>query len=354
MSRLALPRILSPRGMWDELAPRLTNGLRHAAGEPFTPVAVTPRTAVLRRGRTTLYRYDTGTHGSPVLIVHSLVTRSHVFDLYPGSSLVEDLAAAGHVVYLLDWGVPGAAEAVHTIEHYVDTLIPSAVRAVLADSRDEAVSLLGYCLGSVFAALAIAGNADLPARGLVMLAPPIDFRPLGMFRSLLAKGRLEPAHLLDETGNVPARALVSSFRMSQPTTDIAIAANYWQHLPDARVLGAQLAVLGWSGNHIPFPGAVFQQLVSLFLHGSALREGVVPLSGGDVHLSTLPCPVLCVTGSRDVLVPAESSDPLEPALGPTVRVDRFTADAGHAGLFVGRTARRHTVPAIADWLRDAS
>lgn len=344
---------------------RASNGLRHLSGHEFTPVAVTPRTLVWSYDTTSVHRYDAAPGGSagPLLIVHSLVTRSHVFDLQPGSSLVEDLCAAGYDVYLLDWGVPGAPQSTNSLETYCDQLLPLAVHAVLHDTQRDEVDVLGYCLGAVFAALSAAGNTDVPVRSLVMLAPPIDFSHLGVVANLLGEGRIDPKGLLDETGNVPSSMLVASFRMAQPTTDITIAANYWQALLDERRLGAHLSILGWSGTHIPFPGVTFRQIVELFLRRGVLATGVVPLQGGDVHLEDLGARVLCVTGSRDFLVPPESSAPLEDALrrSPERRgrfadlgVDRFTVDAGHAGLFVGRTARKQSVPHIVEWLRSAA
>lgn len=336
------------------LALRARNGIRHLSGDTFIPVGASPRTSMWSRETVTLFRY-TGVAdspvGPPVLIVHSLVTRAHVFDLFPGSSLVEDLTNAGFTVYLVDWGVPDAAESANTLETYCDDYLPDIVAAVLADTGRDSVDVLGYCLGATMSAISIAGNADMAVASLVMLAPPIDFSVLGVVANLLGDGRLDPDSLVDETGNVPASVLVAAFRMAQPTTDISIAANYWAVLPDQNLLGAHLAILSWSGTQIPFPGGVFRQIVTLFIRGGALLRGVIPLEGGDVHLEDLRSRVLCVTGERDFLVPPESSAPLEKALGDAVSVDRLSVNAGHAGLFVGRTARKQSVPHIIDWLR---
>ena len=339
----------------DRMRLRAMNGLRHLGGETFTPVAATPRTVVWEHDIVQLYRYDAvgAVRRAPVLIVHSLVTRAHVFDLQPGSSLVEDLVNAGHDVYLLDWGVPGPAQSHNTIETYSDRLIPAAIDAVLDESGRDDVDIIGYCLGAILAALAAAGNTDLPVRSLVMLAPPIDFGPLGLAGNLLQDGRLDPSELIDETGNVPASLLITSFRLAQPTLDLTTTASYWQALPDQRALGSHMAILGWSASHIPFPGAAFRQVVELFVRDKCLEKGVVPLDGGDVHLQDVSARVLCVTGQRDTLVPPESSEGLERALGH-VRVDRVSVNAGHAGLFVGRTARTGAVPKILNWLEEPS
>ena len=86
-------------------------------------------------------------YGPPVLIVHSLVSRSYILDLRPGNSLVEYLTAAGLDVYMLDWGVPDELDADNDLERYVDFYLPRAVEAVLRESGAEEVTLMGYCLG---------------------------------------------------------------------------------------------------------------------------------------------------------------------------------------------------------------
>jgi polyhydroxyalkanoate synthase len=67
-----------------------------------------------------------------------------------------------------------------------------------------------------------------------------------------------------------------------------------------------------------------------------------------VQLASIPCPVLSVIGERDNLVPPAATAPFAEALGrepETLRVP-----AGHAGLFVGRQAKKHGIPAILQWL----
>ena len=87
---------------------RARNGVRYVRGTHAPTLGATPKEVVWRRGKAELWRYRNGPvkHGPPVLIVHSLVSRSYILDLRPGNSLVEYLTAAGLDVYMLDWGVP--------------------------------------------------------------------------------------------------------------------------------------------------------------------------------------------------------------------------------------------------------
>ena len=83
------------------------NGIKHVAGINHMKVAQTPKDVVWERQKTQLWRYRVGevTQPIPIVIVYSVLSRSYMFDLYPGHSFVEKLGQLGYDVYLLDWGV---------------------------------------------------------------------------------------------------------------------------------------------------------------------------------------------------------------------------------------------------------
>ena len=69
-------------------------------------LGVTGREIVWTHRGTTLYRYrsDHRVHAVPILLVFALINRPEIFDLRPGSSLVEYLLQEGFDVFLVDWG----------------------------------------------------------------------------------------------------------------------------------------------------------------------------------------------------------------------------------------------------------
>lgn len=334
---------------------RARNGLRQLGGVATGNVAKTPKIPVWQRDSAVLYRYESNSrsHGTPILLVMSLVTKPYVFDLLPGNSLVADLLSAGFDVFLLDWGVPAPVDAHNGLETYCDEYLPHAVDAALDLSGADGLTAFGYCLGALLALLSVAGNPSMPVDNLVLLATPLDLRHMGPMAKLLGEGRLDPAQLLDETGNVPPSVIIEGFRAIQPTAPLTTYANLWQSLPSDDALAAHNALIGWSNDHIPFPGKAFRQLVEDFVRGRAPLQGSAPLGGRMVQLGSVHCPVLNVVGAKDNLVPPQASEPL-PGLLPNAEVESLILPAGHAGLFIGRQARTRCVPSIVKWLTEHS
>jgi polyhydroxyalkanoate synthase len=330
---------------------RARNGVRHLAGTQQGHISATARTAVWRRNTVVLYRYESASRstGVPILLVMSLVARPHVFDLRPGSSLVEDLLRAGFDVFLIDWGVPGPADAHNGLDTYCDEYLPRAVDAVLRESGAGEIAVLGYCLGALLSLVSVAGNPTMPVRSLVLLAAPLDLRLLGPMGMLLAQERFTPEQLLDETGNVPPSVIHAGFRMVTPTAPLTTYANLWQSLVDEEQLAAHNALIGWTNDHIPFPGRLFTEIVDLCIRQGLLLAGQLPVGDRTVAIADLQCRVLNVIGDKDHLVTPEASARL-PELIPNATLDHLVLPAGHAGLFVGRQARTRCVPSIVNWL----
>ena len=333
----------------DRSALRARNGLKVLAGHARPEVGCTAKELVWQRDKARLYRYqgDTPSLSPPVLLVMSLVTKPYVFDLRPGNSFVEALLNRGFDVYAIDWGIPDAVESDNTYETYCDEYLPLAAQAVLHSSGADGLSVYGYCLGGVLAALFIAGHPEIPVRNLVTMATPIDFRPLGVMPKLLREGRLEPDDLLDETGNVPPRVILAGMRTYAPTGDLEGYLALIRNLDDTDWVQAREALIGWASDHIPFPGACFVQTVHWFVRDDQLVRGKLVLGARRVDLRDIQCPTLNVVGAADHLIPPASTAPLLELL-PTV--DQLTVQGGHVGLMVGASAHRRSIPEIAAWL----
>ena len=331
---------------------RARNGVKYVRGTHRGKVGATPKEVVWRRGKAELWRYRNGTvsHGPPVMFVHSLVSRSYILDLRPGSSLVEYLTNAGLDVFMLDWGVPDELDADNDLERYVDWYIPRAVAAVRRETGSDEVTLAGYCLGGILAALYAAGHPDAPVRNLILMATPIDFGEMGAMVAMLRDGRLNADDLVDDTGNVPADALYSGFYMQAPTVEVAQKATLLENLWNDEFVEA-FAVMGqWSRDHVPFPGAVFRQLVELLVRENVLMTGSIRLGDRKIELANARGNVLNAMAERDNVVPPSAAEPVMDLIGDPERREELRLPGGHVTFGTGRSAVKHTMPRMAEWI----
>jgi polyhydroxyalkanoate synthase len=339
----------------ERAAQRSRNGLRYAAGTSRPKLGQTPKDVVWSWHKAELWRYrnDDIKVKTPVVIVHSLVSRSYILDLYPGNSAVAFLLKEGLDVFLLDWGVPDEADSGNTLEHYVDDGIPAAIAAACEAAGTEEVTLLGYCFGGILSLLAGARHPELPIRNLALMATPVDFSKMETITALVRDGRLNPEEVVEPTGNVPPDVIENGFRLLKPTAEVAQYANLWENLWNDEFMEGYQAMGQWARDHVPFPGAAFRQTVEQLVRKNALMEGTFELGGERVDLGTIKRPVLNIMAERDHIVPLAAAEPIVDLVG-SKDAEELRLSAGHAGLVAGRKAAKVTLPSIASWIADHS
>jgi polyhydroxyalkanoate synthase subunit PhaC len=334
---------------------RARNGLAYIAGTNRPAIAQTPKDTVWRRDKAELWRYRREdapvSVKQPILICHSLVSKSYVLDLQPNNSMIRYLLGEGFDVFLLDWGVADAVEAQNTLEDYVDDYIPEAIEATMLESGAEELNLIGYCFGGVLTLLLMAGHQDeLPIRNLVTLATPADYGKMGFMSQMFASGRLDPDDVIDETGLVSSSRMDEGFQSLKPTDQLVQQVNLFQNLWNDQFVEGFLAMNQWARDQVPFPGAAFRQTVQILIRDNALMKGVIPFGRGEVRLKDITVPYLNVFAEQDTIVPASSSEPITNLVGSRDATE-LRLQSGHVGFVAGRQAAKVARPQIADWIR---
>jgi polyhydroxyalkanoate synthase len=331
---------------------RARNGIRYAQAMSTPREGATPKDVVWSRDRAELWRYHGGEirYDPPIVFVHSLVSRSYILDLRPGSSSVEYLLREGFDVFMLDWGVADERDADNTFETYFDEYLPRAVAAVQEETGAEEVTLAGYCLGGVFASLYAASVENAPVRNLVLLATPIDFGEMGAMVAAVLGGRLDTDDILDETGNVPADVLYHGFYMQAPTKEIAQYATLLEHLWNDEYVDAYQAMAQWTRDHVPLPGGATRQIVDHLIRENVLASGSWTLGGRTIDLADARGDVLVVLAQRDNVVPQAAAEPGMNVIGDPARRELLLLNGGHVTFGAGSHAFKTTLPALSRWL----
>ena len=351
MSPIGIPDLEGIRREVARSRLRARNGMRLVAGDPIR-VGVTSKDEIWRRGKVTVSRYRSQQvrYRPPVIMFLGLVSRPYILDLHPGNSVVERFLDAGLDVFLLDWGIPDAAEADHTLATYVDYYLPTAIRAVADTAGTRDVSMLAYCMGALFAVMLLGSRTDVAVRNLVAMTPPIDFSHPPAALTPLIEGKISPEELTDETtGMVPPGVLRAFFRMRAPTAGLVQYVGLVEQLWREDRAEGHRAMSRWASDHIPFPGRVLAEMTDDYLRRNALITGGAQIGGRPVRLDAVATPTLVLTAERDDLIPPLCSAPLAGMLGAQ-DVEHLTVPAGHVGLVMGRRASAVSIPRLTDWL----
>ncbi|MEA2426493.1 MAG: poly[(R)-3-hydroxyalkanoate] polymerase subunit PhaC [Thermoleophilaceae bacterium] len=292
---------------------------------------------------------------SPVLLVPPLAAPASCFDLRRGCSVAEHLISLGYPTYLVDYGAISFQDRQLGLEHWVEDVIPNAIRTVSDDAGGVDVQVVGWCLGGIMALLSAAGQ-DLPVRSIGLVASPFDFSKVtagAPIRQLaeLTGGRLVTA-LYTALGGAPAPLVSLGFQLTALDKRITKPLTVLRNIGDRELLAQIEAVDDYMANMLAYPGRTFAQLYHRFFRVNDLADGRIAFAGGEtIHVADVDVPVLVVAGENDVLAPHEAVHHVAGLLtsSPDVRVR--TAPGGHLGVLTGRSARDTTWHHLDQFLR---
>ncbi|MGH8453744.1 MAG: alpha/beta fold hydrolase, partial [Nevskiales bacterium] len=177
------------------------------------------------------YTVQTTQHRVPILLVPPLAADPLNFDLLPNRSLVRFLLAQGFRVYLVDFGSPDADHSHLGLADYTTRMLPEALEKVRADSGEQQVTLMGYCMGGLFCLVYAGWSHDDNIRNIVTIASPIDAHQAGiagrlfelMNKPLRLAARYVPLKLDDidpKHLRVPGWLASTAFKLTSPMSTV--------------------------------------------------------------------------------------------------------------------------------------
>lgn len=300
------------------------------------------------------FRNESVDLAEPILICYALVNRPYILDLQADRSVVRQLLKRGFDVYLIDWGVPTAADRTLRLEDYIGGLLANCADFACEHSGSEQLNLLGYCMGGTMSAIYTSLYTE-QIRNLILMAAPIDFSgDEGLLNLWTRAEYFDVDALVDAFGNCPGSFLQSTFQMRSPIQNFFVKYQTLFDKMDSRdFLDNYLAMEHWANDNIPVAGETFRQFVKCFYQRNELIKGQFRLDDQPISLGDITCPVLTLVAEHDDLVPPSSTLALKQYVGST-DVTTMTIDAGHIGLAVGSKSHRQLWPKAAMWIADRS
>ena len=318
-----------------------------------------PRTLIDEGTLREVYHYRPAVNvrstGDPVLLVTPLAAPAICFDLRRGCSVVQHFVEAGRPTYLVEYGNVSFRDRNLGLEHWVEEVVPTAVREVSAHAGGRPVHVVGWSLGGIFAMLAAADATDLPIASLSVVGSPVDVTKVPLVAPLRPLLDLTRGHgLITRTyralGGAPTPLVRWAFQLTSVqklvTKPIAIAT----HLDDAEFLAQIEAVDRFTAQMTAYPGRSFGQLYHRFAKGNALATGSLRVSEHEVSLADVTAPVLVFAGSTDGIAPVASVKAVVPLLTGAREVRFEIVPGGHLGMLTGRAARGTTWQVLDEWI----
>jgi polyhydroxyalkanoate synthase len=337
---------------------RFLNGVDWLIRDPRQVVGRTPYDVVYRRDKLEVRRYAPGDEGPqphdvPVLFIPPLMVKPFIFDLHPGRSLVRFLLDRGFAVYLVDFGEPDRADAYVTLDDYVVDWLPAAAAAVRRDSGSRELSMLGYCMGGLFALMHVAANRDDTVRNIVSIGAPLDVNKMGLFAWAAKMGGGQLELMSRRIGNVPGGLSSLAFRLLTPTKNFTRYADLFLNLWDREYVNGFDAMNQWVSQFVDYPQAAFEQFVRDFMRHNKLVKGKMQFRGRVADLGRVHASMFVVAGKTDRIAPPAAVRAVVDAVGSTDVTYRL-APGGHMGVFAGATAPRQVWTPAAEWLAKRS
>ncbi|HET6290027.1 MAG TPA: alpha/beta fold hydrolase [Amycolatopsis sp.] len=308
-----------------------------------------PRVLIDQGPNRSLYRLTNGkapVPGPPVLLVPPLAAPALCFDLRRGCSLAEHLVDGGRNTYLVDYGNVAFSDRRLGIEHWIEEVLPRAIRKVSEDSGGQGVHVVAWCLGGIFSLLTAADQPGLPIESIATVASPFDFTAIPLIAPFRPLVDLTGGHLLTPIyrvlGGAPSYLVSRVFRATGISKEITKPLAILKNLDDRDYLAQIEAVDHFMDNMIAYPGRTFGQIYHRFFRANDLAEGTVDLNGRIIALSGIKVPTLVIAGQNDTIAPRAAVERLTELLDNSPSVTFETAPGGHLGVLTGRKARGTT------------
>lgn len=320
-------------------------------------VGQTPSEVVYTENKLELLHYEPLTehqHPVPILIVYALINRPYILDLQPDRSIVRRLLEAGHDVYLIDWHEPSQLDRHLGLRDYVNRYIDNCVDEVGERSDQDAINILGYCMGGTMSAMYAALHPE-KVNALALMATGLYFEDTGgVLERWGSEEYYDPRRVIDTFGNVPGEFLAVGFDLMDPVANyVTKYTQLYERLENEDFVRNFTRMEQWLSESVDLAGEVYAEFLEDIYQDNLLYENELTINGEHIDITNIDTPLLQIIGERDHLVPPEASKPFNDVVG-TDDVTTIEYPSGHVGLAMSNGAHRDVWPEVAEWFLEQS
>ncbi|SDD59796.1 class III poly(R)-hydroxyalkanoic acid synthase subunit PhaC [Natrinema hispanicum] len=334
-----------------QVAPERTETLENVE------VGQTPSEVVYEENKLRLLHYESKTeeqYDIPILIVYALINKPYILDLQPDRSVVQTLLEEGFDVYLIDWGEPSKLDRQLSLDDYVNRYIDNCTDVVRERSGEDAINILGYCMGGTMSAMYAALHPE-KVKNLSLMAAGLCFAGDGGVLELWGSEEYYDPETVTETfDNVPAEFLDIGFALMDPVANnVTKYVRFYDNVEDEDFVENFARMERWLDEGIDVAGVAYEEFINDIYQENKLYNNELELGGKHVDITNIDMPVLQIVAEYDHLIPPGASKPFNEIIS-SEDTETLEFATGHIGMSVSSRSHEELWPQVCDWFEARS
>ncbi len=273
-------------------------------------LAVTPGKIVFQNDVLQLIQYQPTTeqvHEVPLLIIPPWINKFYILDLTQPKSFIKYAIDQGFTVFVVSWVNPDERLKHKSFEDYMTEGALAATHAVMRETGQDKINVLGYCVGGTLLATTL---AYLAARGedlynsATFLAAQVDFTSAGDLLLFIDDTQLKALEeMMAERGYLDGARMAAVFNLLRPKDLI------WPYIVNNYMLGKKpfpFDLLYWNQDSTRMSPANHNFYLREFYHENRLAKGQMSIAGTRLDMKKVKLPIFELATKEDHIAPAKS------------------------------------------------
>jgi polyhydroxyalkanoate synthase len=277
-------------------------------------VATSPGKVIYQNDLMQLIQYAPSTaqvYQRPFLIVPPWINKFYILDLQPKNSFIKWCVDQGHTTFVVSWVNPRADLAHKDFQDYMLEGPLAALDAIGQATGESEVNVLGFCIGGILTAGALAylaARGDQRIKSATFLASLFDFKDVGEVAVFIDDEQLAQMekHIADK-GYLEGHHMAEMFNMMRENDLI------WTFVVNNYLLGREpppFDLLYWNSDSTRLPATMLLfYLRQVYQQNLLMQPGGLSLAGTPIDLSRVTTPTYIVATKEDHIAPWRSCYP---------------------------------------------
>lgn len=248
----------------------------------------------------------------PLLIVPPWINKFYILDLKPQNSFIKWAVDQGLTVFCVSWVNPSAKLAKVDFDGYMTKGLLAAVKAVQKASGEDALNVIGYCIGGTLLSASMAYLHTKEPQLVKKIASTtyfttmVDFKEPGDLGVFIDSEQIETLETsMKEKGYLDASQMATTFNMLRSNDLI------WSFVVNNYLLGKEpfpFDLLYWNADSTRMPAAMHSQyLREMYQKNRLCKPGAFKLQDTPIDLRRITTPSYILSAREDHIAPWAST-----------------------------------------------